>query len=69
MWALVDGLGLVRGGSSRLSKELISPVWLPMLELPSMDQTRRWYNSEEFSELKQVRLAATVSNGFFMTGT
>jgi uncharacterized protein (DUF1330 family) len=39
-----------------------------MLEFPSMDQARRWYDSEEHSERKPMRLAATASNGFFMTG-
>jgi len=33
-----------------------------------VDQARRWYDSEKYRELKQMRLAATVSNGFFMTG-
>jgi uncharacterized protein (DUF1330 family) len=44
------------------------PARLAMLEFPSMDQARRWYDSEEHSERKPMRLAATASNGFFMTG-
>ena len=39
-----------------------------MLEFPSMEQARRWYDSEDYRELKQLRLAATVANGFFMNG-
>jgi uncharacterized protein (DUF1330 family) len=39
-----------------------------MLEFPTMEQARRWYDSEDYRELKQLRLAATVSNGFFMAG-
>jgi uncharacterized protein (DUF1330 family) len=41
---------------------------LAMLKFPSMDQARWWYDSEEYRGLKQMRLAATASNGFFMTG-
>jgi uncharacterized protein (DUF1330 family) len=41
---------------------------LAMLKFPSMDQARWWYDSEECRGLKQMRLAATASNGFFMTG-
>ncbi len=40
-----------------------------MLEFPSIDQARRWYDSEEYRELKRLRLAATDSNGFFMIGS
>ncbi len=32
------------------------------------DDARRWYDSEESRELKQMRLAATISNAVFMAG-
>jgi uncharacterized protein (DUF1330 family) len=44
------------------------PARLAMLEFPSMDQARRWYDSEEHRERKPMRLSAAASNGFFMTG-
>jgi uncharacterized protein (DUF1330 family) len=62
------GRYIVRGGPFELVEETYQPVRLAMLEFPSMDQARRWYDSEEYRELKRLRLAATVSNGFFMTG-
>ena len=62
------GRYLVRGGPFEVVEGTYRPVRLAMLEFPSMDQARRWYDSEEYRELKQLRLAATVSNGFFMTG-
>jgi len=69
--AVVEKFGgryLVRGGPFEVVEGAYHPIRLVMLEFPSMDQARRWYDSEEYRELKQMRLTATVSNGFFMTG-
>jgi len=63
------GRYLVRGGPSEVVEGTYQPVRLAMFEFPSMDQARRWYDSEEYRELKRLRLAATVSDGFFMRGT
>jgi uncharacterized protein (DUF1330 family) len=52
----------------RIYAEQTQPVRLAMLEFPIMDQVRRWDHSEQYRERKRLRLAATVSNGFFMTG-
>jgi len=68
--AVVEKFGgryVVRGGPFEVVEGAYQ-VRLAMLEFPSMDQARRWYDSEEYRELKQLRLAATVSSGFFMTG-
>lgn len=62
------GRYLIRGGPFEVVEGSYQPVRLAMLEFPSMDQARRWYDSEEYRELKKMRLAATVSNGFFITG-
>ena len=62
------GRYLVRGGPFVVVEGTYQPVRLPMLEFPSMEQARRWDGSEDYRELKQLRLAATVSNGFFMNG-
>jgi uncharacterized protein (DUF1330 family) len=34
-----------------------------------MNDARRWYDSEDYRELKNLRAEATVSNAFFMEGT
>lgn len=47
------------------SNRLVFPV---LIEFPSMDQARRWYDSEEYRELKRLRLEASDSNAFFMNG-
>ena len=62
------GRYLVRGGPFQVVEGTYQPVRLVMLEFPGMAQARQWYDSEEYRELKQLRLAATASNGFFMTG-
>jgi uncharacterized protein (DUF1330 family) len=62
------GRYLVRGGQFEVVEGTYHPARLAMLEFPTMEQARRWYDSEEYRELKRLRLAATVSNGFFMTG-
>jgi len=63
------GRYLVRGGPFEVVEGTYHLVRIAMLEFPSMDLARNWYDSEEYRELKQMRLAATVSNGFFMTGS
>ena len=62
------GRYVVRGGPFEVVEGTYQPLRLAMLEFPSMDHAKQWYDSEEYRELKQLRLAATVSNGFFMTG-
>jgi uncharacterized protein (DUF1330 family) len=63
------GRYLVRGGPFEVVEGTYQPVRIAMLEFPTMDQARSWYNSQDYRELKQMRLAATVCNGFFMTGS
>jgi uncharacterized protein (DUF1330 family) len=59
---------IVRGGAFEVVEGTYQPVRLVLLEFPSMQQARKWYDSEDYRELKQMRLAATVSNAFFVTG-
>jgi uncharacterized protein (DUF1330 family) len=44
------------------------PVFPVIIEFPSLDQARQWYNSEDYRELKDMRLSATRSNGVFIEG-
>ena len=62
------GRYIVLGGPFAVVEGTYQPVLPVMIEFPSMDQARRWYDSEEYRDLKQLRLAATVSNGVFMAG-
>jgi uncharacterized protein (DUF1330 family) len=69
--AVVEKFGgryIVRGGPFEVVEGTYQPVFPVMIEFPSMDQARRWYDSEEYRDLKQLRLAATISNGVFLAG-
>lgn len=39
-----------------------------MIQFPSAAQARRWYDSEEYRELKALRLAAAKSNAVLLEG-
>jgi uncharacterized protein (DUF1330 family) len=39
-----------------------------LIEFPSLEQAHRWHNSEEYQELKELRLAATNGHAVFMAG-
>jgi len=44
------------------------PTFPVILEFPSLEAAKRWYDSEEYRPLKALRLAAVRANGFFVQG-
>ncbi len=69
--AIVQKFGgryIVVGGPFQVVEGSYQPVFPVILEFPSMTDARKWYDSDEYRDLKNLRLAATVSNGFFMAG-
>jgi uncharacterized protein (DUF1330 family) len=62
------GRYLVIGGPFEVVEGEWRPVLPVLIEFPSMDEARRWHNSEDYRELKQLRLAATSGSGVFMAG-
>jgi uncharacterized protein (DUF1330 family) len=62
------GRYLVRGGKFDLVEGKWKPVFPVLLEFPNLAQAHRWYNSEEYRDLKALRLDATRSNAVFMEG-
>jgi uncharacterized protein (DUF1330 family) len=44
------------------------PTFPVLIEFPSLKQAHRWYNSEEYRELKELRLAATRGYAVFIEG-
>jgi uncharacterized protein (DUF1330 family) len=44
------------------------PVFPVIIEFPSLEQAHRWYNSEEYRDLKGLRLSATKCNAVFIGG-
>ena len=44
------------------------PTFPVLIEFPSLEQARHWYESDEYRELKELRQSATRSNAVFMEG-
>jgi uncharacterized protein (DUF1330 family) len=40
-----------------------------LIEFPSLEQARRWYESTEYRDLKALRRAATRCNAVFIDGS
>jgi len=57
------------GGPFEVVEGSYQPVFPVMIQFPSMAQASRWYDSEEYRDLKRLRLAATVSNAVFLAGS
>ena len=62
------GRYLVAGGPFEVVEGSYQPVFPVLIQFPTMDDARRWYDSDDYRELKRLRLSATVSNGVFMEG-
>lgn len=42
------------------------PVFPVLIEFPSMEAARSWYRSDEYRELRDLRLEATVGDAVFI---
>jgi len=66
--AKYGGKFLVRGGAcARLEGEW-EPKRLVVLEFPSIEQARRWYDSEDYRELKALRMKTAKSQLVLVEG-
>jgi uncharacterized protein (DUF1330 family) len=63
------GKFLVRGGRFEQLEGSWQPTRLVLLEFPSMEQAKRWYDSEEYREPKALRLKASKANLIFVEGS
>ena len=63
------GRYLTVGGKSDVVEGDWKPTFPVIIEFPSLEQAHRWYRSEEYKELKALRLAATRGNAVFIEGT
>ena len=63
------GRFLTVGGKCDIVEGQWKPNFPVILEFPSLEQAHRWYDSEEYSELKALRLEAVKGNGVFIEGT
>jgi uncharacterized protein (DUF1330 family) len=62
------GRFLVRGGPFQVLEGAWQPKRLVLLEFPSVEQARRWYDSEEYRPLKAMRLKASTANLVLVDG-
>ncbi|HUK26000.1 MAG TPA: DUF1330 domain-containing protein [Terriglobales bacterium] len=62
------GRYLLAGGPFEVVEGNWKPVCPVLVEFPSMEQARRWYDSEDYREMKALRLAVTDSDGVFLQG-
>jgi uncharacterized protein (DUF1330 family) len=62
------GRYLVRGGRVERLEGTWSPARLVVLEFPSMEQARRWYDSEDYRGPKALRLTCAMSDVLFVEG-
>ena len=63
------GRYLTVGGRCDVVEGRWRPVFPVLIEFPGLEQAHRWYDSEEYRELKALRLAATKCNAVFIEGT
>ena len=62
------GRYLTVGGKCDVVEGEWRPVFPVLIEFPSLEQAHAWYDSEEYRELKALRLAATKGNAVFIEG-
>ena len=62
------GRYLTVGGQTDVVEGDWHPVFPVLIEFPSLEQARRWYNSAEYREPKALRRAAASGNAVFIEG-
>lgn len=68
---IVEGFGgtyRVIGGEPQVLEGAWHPNFLVLIEFPSLERARAWYQSDEYADLKAQRLAAVDSEAILMTG-
>ena len=66
--AAYGGRYLVRGGAVDSKEGGWAPRRVVVLEFPSMDQARKWYDSAEYKPLLEMRLKAANSKLILVEG-
>lgn len=62
------GKFLVRGGQHQILEGAWTPSRLVVLEFPSMEQARRWYDSEDYREPKALRMKSALTDLVLVAG-
>jgi uncharacterized protein (DUF1330 family) len=62
------GRYLARGGDLEVLEGSWSPARLTVIEFPSVEDAKRWYDSEEYRPLKELRMSAGDLDGVLVEG-
>jgi uncharacterized protein (DUF1330 family) len=62
------GKYLVRGGRVERLEGSWNPARLVVLEFPSLEQARRWYDSDDYRGPKALRMKCTLTDAIFVDG-
>ena len=62
------GRYIVRGGQFEVVEGTWQPTRVEMLEFPNMEQAKRWYDCEEYQEMKAARFKAARTNIVLVEG-
>lgn len=66
--ARYGGRYLVRGGQHQKLEGGWTPARLVVLEFPTMEQARRWYDSEEYRAPKALRMKCALTDVVLVQG-
>ncbi|MDP9138827.1 MAG: DUF1330 domain-containing protein [Pseudomonadota bacterium] len=72
VFATVERYGgryLTVGGRCDVIEGKWRPAFPVLIEFPSLGQAHDWYDSDEYRDLKTLRLSATRGNAVFINGT
>jgi uncharacterized protein (DUF1330 family) len=63
-----DQLGLVAAGQPELVEDDYQPDGVAIIEFPTLDQARAWYDSADYQALKALRHRSARSTILFLDG-
>lgn len=63
-----DGRYIVLGGEFKVVEGNAKPTYMVVIEFPSYEIAQEWYNSQEYQEVKAIRLSAVEANGYIIAG-
>jgi uncharacterized protein (DUF1330 family) len=62
------GCYIVRGGKFKIVEGDWQPARVVMIEFPNMEQAKRWYDCEEYKDMKEARFKAAKTNIVLVDG-
>ena len=66
--AQYGGTYLVRGGAPERAEGDYNPVRIVVLQFDSVEKAKEWYNSPEYTPLKEMRKNASTGDLYFVEG-